>query len=65
MTISSICRKYRPFYIELEEWPAIYFESVCGTCPFEKPKERRASAESQEQVSDKETNKDDSAQPIR
>ena len=43
----------------------MYFESSVGSCPFEKPEGRRAAAEDDDQMSDKETNKDDSSQKLR
>ena len=61
----SPCRKYRPFFVELEEWPIICVESVPGTCPFEKPRDVSTSVEGNDQVSDKETNKDEPSQHIR
>ncbi|XP_065054033.1 uncharacterized protein LOC135682881 [Rhopilema esculentum] len=54
-------RKYRPFFLELGEWPSIFFESNSGSCPFEKPTEKHAFAETVVQTSDKETNEDGSS----
>ena len=52
-------------YAEITEWPTLYFESVSGTCPFEKPKERTDIVHSDDQISDKETNKDTSEKELR
>ena len=59
------CRKYRPFYLELGEWPSIFFASNSGSCPFERPTEKHAFAETVVQTSDKETNEDGSSKNMR
>jgi len=62
--VESQTRKYRPFFIELEEWPVICTDSAPGTCPFDKPKVNDLHSERKSHVFDKETNKDEATQPI-
>eukprot|EP00794_Sanderia_malayensis_P003315 gene3315-3800_t len=57
-------RKYRPVYLEMDQWPTLHFESNPGACPFEKPKRKKELAEANEENHSNEAETDNCSQDV-